>query len=207
MPWLCQVYEHGYCSCYVGKEGRCKHIVALLLQFKNDTAKFAPSHSTLPIVDDVHEMPKSSAMEGVFAETDAENNLPVEETTAASANTEATAGPTTTVPRKKKVRRQLPKEWTMPEEESTVKKRKRTTTLLDSKAQRNVQADSSNGQIEREDNQKPARGASETTAVANYKSRKASHYIRIVHSLCKVVLIDAFIGQKRCERERQKVKE
>jgi hypothetical protein len=146
------VYENGFCSCYVGKEGRCKHIVGLLLWFKKESTKF--SQSTLSFSQ---EPSKSNTLEPVLTTNDTEKDATLPEHSVsvieAPMLTETPPTPSPSLPARKKVSRVLPKSWMQQVEDKkgTSRKRKHETTLLDSTSREEEKemytvAENSNGQ-------------------------------------------------------------
>lgn len=124
------VFSHGFCSCYVGKEGRCKHIVALLLKFKEGAADFDQSQSTLPLeasADKQDSIEQAGINAGDNMET-AEDIVVVEAKPAENNDNPILLPPT---PRKNKGRRQIPAQWSDPAPSKGANKRKRVEPATD----------------------------------------------------------------------------
>ncbi|KAI9286859.1 hypothetical protein BC943DRAFT_216072 [Umbelopsis sp. AD052] len=124
------IYENGFCSCYVGKDGRCKHIVGLLLWYKNESTKL--SQRTLPFT-----LPsKSGTIE--TSSSDAEKDSTMMEPTppfiVSPTVMENQPLPHPSPPMRKRVPRVLPPSSSQQVEEkkkSTSRKRKHEITVSD----------------------------------------------------------------------------
>ncbi|KAG2182577.1 hypothetical protein INT43_007508 [Umbelopsis isabellina] len=125
-----KLFSHGFCSCYVGKEGRCKHIVALLLKFKEGAEDFDQSQSTLPL-DVSSDKQESIEQPGVSS---GDNTATAEYTVVADAKpAESSDNPILLppTPRKSKGRRKIPTQWSEPAPSKGAKKRKRVEPAAD----------------------------------------------------------------------------
>ncbi|KAI8576602.1 hypothetical protein K450DRAFT_256388 [Umbelopsis ramanniana AG] len=142
------IYENGFCSCYVGKEGRCKHIVGLLLWYKNESAKL--SQRTLPFSQGPS---KSGTIETSSVTSDAEKDVAMLESTPTSIVSptaiENQALPHPSPPMRRRVPRVLPPSSSQQVEEkkkSTSRKRKHESTVSDAAPKEETEAQTSNGQ-------------------------------------------------------------